>query len=142
MELTNTQKSIYNGKICPYCGSGTKVVSEEFIYGRTYKGKSMICCNNYPTCDSYCGTHEEDGSALGRLANRDLRRVKKMAHSVFDKIWLERKYVSRNGAYDWLSDKLDIPREYCHIGWFNKETTIKVIKACNGVSQKDFKDYE
>lgn len=130
MELTAHQKQIYSGKICPYCNGGTKVVSEEFIYGRSYKNKSMICCVNYPKCDSYCGTHEEDGSSLGRLANKQLRQYKKVAHDSFDRIWKE-KVLKRNEAYKWLSDEMELPLEFTHIGFFGIESCKKAITLCN-----------
>jgi len=129
MVLTAKQEDIYAGKICPYCNSGTKVVSEEYIYGKSYKGNNMICCVNYPKCNSYCGTHKEDGTSLGRLADSTLRQYKKVAHSWFDQIWRNKKLLKRNEAYDWLSEQLGIPIEMTHIGWFNIETCKKVIKV-------------
>jgi len=129
MDLTPHQENVYSGKTCPYCNSTTKVVSEEFIYGRSYNNKSMICCVNFPKCDSYVGTHEEDGSSLGRLANSELRKYKKVCHDWFDKIWMD-KHLTRNEAYEWLSDELEIPLDYTHIGFFNITTCKKVIKLC------------
>ena len=129
MNLTPYQEDVYAGKICPYCKSPTKTVTEEHIYGRSYNGKSMICCVNFPSCDSYVGTHEEDGSALGRLADNQLRQYKKVTHSWFDRIWKE-KWMSRSEAYDWLSDELGTPRDYTHIGMFNVATCKKAIEKC------------
>lgn len=129
MKLTPYQKEVYSGAICPYCKSKTKVVSEEHIYGRSYKGKSMICCINFPNCDSYVGTHEKDGTALGRLANNQLRQLKKVTHSWFDRIWRE-KHMSRNEAYEWLSEEINIPLDYCHIGMMNINSCKKAIQAC------------
>lgn len=129
IKLTPYQQDVYSGKICPYCKSGTKTVTEEHIYGKKYKGKTMICCVNFPSCDSYVGTHEEDGSSLGRLANSELRQYKKVTHSWFDRIWKE-QHMSRTEAYDWLSDELELPRDMTHIGWFNITTCKKAIQLC------------
>ena len=129
MELTVKQRAILNGARCPYCGSETKAVSEEFIYGRKYRGRTMICCSRYPSCDSYCGTHD-DGTSLGRLANKQLRFWKKEAHSAFDPIWKE-KYKERTEAYEWLADELELPDSYTHIGYFGIKTCKKVIDICN-----------
>ncbi len=96
MELTPKHKAIINAEVCPYCRSTTKVVSEEFIYGRSYRGHSVICCSSYPKCDSYVGTHT-DGSTLGRLANKGLRQAKKFAHDEFDLLW-KGKYMTRSEA--------------------------------------------
>ncbi|QQV91459.1 zinc-finger-containing domain protein [Tenacibaculum phage Gundel_1] len=126
MKLTQYQQSVYSGLQCPYCKSETKVVSEKYIYGRSYKDRSMICCVNFPTCRSYVGTHEEDGSSLGRLANKTLRQFKNRAHEHFDKIWME-DYHTRSETYELLSEYLEIPVDYTHIGFFNEETCKKVI---------------
>ncbi len=87
----------------------------------------MICCVNFPTCDSYVGTHD-DGEPLGRLANRKLRQHKKMAHEWFDKIW-KHNYMDRGSAYKWLSNQLEIPDTHTHIGMFNVKTCKKVINV-------------
>ena len=136
MKLTAYQSDIYNGIICPYCKSKTKVVSEEHIYGKSYNGKSMICCVNFPKCDSYCGTHKEDGSSLGRLADNTLRQYKKVTHNLFDKLWNEHK-LNRSNCYYWLSEKLDLPIEFTHIGWFSIKTCKKVIKIFNDTEISD-----
>lgn len=125
-ELTEYQINVYNGRICPYCKSETKTVSEIDIYGRTYKGRKMICCVNYPTCDSYVGTHEEDDSSLGRLANKSLRKRKSEAHKYFDLLWKE-KHFERTELYEALSDHLKTPRDYTHIGMFNDKTCKEVV---------------
>lgn len=125
MVLTQSQEDIITARVCPYCKSSTRVVDEVFIYGRTYRDRLMICCKNFPQCDSYVGTHP-DGEPLGRLANRELRSWKKQAHEFFDKLWKENK-LSRDKCYEDLADHLGIPDKYCHIGMFQKSTCIKVI---------------
>ncbi|WP_435416297.1 zinc-finger-containing protein [Polaribacter aestuariivivens] len=124
MELTAFQSDVFNGKICPYCKSKTKLLSELQVYGKTYKNRVIHACINYPKCDSYVGSHD-DGIALGRLANHKLRIAKKKAHYYFDKIWKE-KYVERSDLYEELSDYLNLPSEYTHIGMFSIETCRKV----------------
>lgn len=127
MQLTQYEQDVYSGQICPYCKSPTKVVSEEFIYGRSYKNRSIICCVNYPECDAYCGTHEEDGSSLGRLAKKPLRKAKNEAHRHFDRLWME-GYYERPEAYELLSEHLNIPVDYTHIGFFGVETCKKATE--------------
>ena len=132
----NSQDIINSGHICPYCGSVTEYVDSSYVYGRSY-GMIYIC----KPCDAYVGVHNGTNNALGRLANRDLRKAKKNAHLYFDriaktnlinKIWPE--YLSgvsnRNKAYKWLSKQLDIPEEICHIGMFDIEQCNEVIKLC------------
>lgn len=129
MELTAYHKDVFAGKICPYCKSGVRVTSETEVYGKEYTGKKVICCINFPTCDSYVGTHVENGTALGRLANNELRQYKKVAHDWFDRIWKE-GHKDRGEAYNWLSDKLNIDPLYTHIGMFSVSTCKKVIQVC------------
>lgn len=124
--MKQRHRDIYSAKICPYCNSNTKIVSEEFIYGRSYKNKSIICCRNFPVCDSFVGTHV-NGSPLGRLANKSLRGAKIQAHKFFDILWKD-NYLERGEAYEWLSDKLNIPLDYTHIGMFSVETCKNVVK--------------
>jgi len=123
--LTPLQKDIYSAKICPYCKSRTRITTETEIYGREYKKRAVICCKNFPLCDSYVGTHD-DGTTLGRLANKELRMWKKRAHDEFDKLWKTGNY-DRDEAYENLSDEIGIDLEYTHIGFFNVETCKKVI---------------
>lgn len=126
MELTSHQIDIINAKVCPYCGSNTEVVSETDVYGREYKGRLMIRCANYINCDSYVGTHD-DGTPLGRLANKELRSHKKNAHDYFDRLWKE-NHIERGRAYELLADHLGIPDKYCHIGMFKISTCKKVVE--------------
>lgn len=124
MTLTPYHIDVLNGKICPYCKSSTKVLSEADVYGKTYRGRSVIACVNFPKCDSYVGTHD-DGAPLGRLANKALRIAKRNAHEHFDKLWRE-KLIDRDSAYENLSDHLKIDIEFTHIGMFNINTCKKV----------------
>ena len=129
--LTPYHKDVLSAKICPECKSGTRVTTETEIYGKVYKGRAMICCNNFPKCDSYVGTHD-DGTTLGRLANKELRTWKKRAHDEFDKLWQSGDY-DRDEAYENLSDELGIDLEYTHIGFFNIETCKKVIQWAKSI---------
>ncbi len=122
MKLTDRQKLILKGKICPYCGDETEYVDSSCIYVVSY-GMIYLC---WP-CNAYCGVHAGTNKALGRVANCELRAWKKAAHKSFDKIW-KKKYLKRSLAYKWLSIRLGIPKEYTHIGMFSVETCKKVIE--------------
>lgn len=126
MILTPYQSDVINAKICPYCKSETKIISETDVYGREYKGRKIIACINFPKCDSYVGCYD-DGRPLGRLANIILRKSKKDAHYYFDKIW-KQGYVERDDLYKHLSKFLNLPKEYTHIGMFSIKTCEKVIE--------------
>lgn len=125
MELSQKHKDILEAKTCPYCDSKTKTITETDVYGKEYQGRSIIACSNFPKCDSYVGTHD-NGKPLGRLANRELRQWKIKGHDAFDKIWKDKK-MKRGKCYIELSEALNIPNEYTHIGMFSIKTIKQVI---------------
>lgn len=121
------------GTKCPYCGGVVKYnKSSEFIYGKNYGG--IYYCEHYPICNSYVGTHKGTKKSLGRLANANLRKQKKIAHYYFDFLWQEKRKrgfkSARRLGYVWLSKELNIPFEDTHIGMFDEETCQKVINIC------------
>jgi len=122
--LTALQDRILNGEICPYCKRPSEYIDSSFIYGKSY-GMIYIC----KACDAYCGVHEGSDKALGRLANAELREFKKQAHAAFDPIWKSNS-MTRQSAYKWLSEQLNTPPEYTHIGMFGVETCKKLIEIC------------
>ena len=79
------------------------------------------------SCDAYCGVHKGTDISLGRLANAELRLWKKEAHLHFDALW-KQKYLKRRDAYRLLSEHLQIPKEYCHIGMFSVSTCKRVVQ--------------
>jgi hypothetical protein len=124
---------------CPYCGSGVKLQNSTTIYSKDYG--NIYVCGNYPNCDAYVGTHKGTNKPLGRLANKKLRELKKKAHLYFDSIWKYRKLKtkdknSRKLAYKWLSEQLGIDVNDTHIGYFDEETTQKVINLCYAYYKK------
>ncbi|MCW3466528.1 DUF3268 family zinc-finger domain-containing protein [Chitinophaga nivalis] len=115
---------IEKGKICPYCGGEPIFTDSCEIYGKSY-GMISLC----RPCDAYCGVHKGTNKPLGRLADKKLREMKKLAHAAFDPIWQE-KILNRKEAYKWLSAKLNISEQRCHIGMFDIETCLLVINSC------------
>lgn len=80
------------------------------------------------TCGAKVGCHPRTTKPLGTLANKDLSILRYKAHEQFDKLWLDRK-LARTLAYVWLTDKLGINRDDCHIGKFDEEQCKKVIEV-------------
>lgn len=111
---------------CRYCGNKVVYTSNAEIYGREYGNGMVYLCRN---CGAYVGTHPNSDRPLGTLANAELREYRKQAHFWFDQIWkTPNKIMSRWKAYDWLSKQLGLPKEKTHIGMFEKNECIKVIK--------------
>jgi hypothetical protein len=94
------------------------------IYGREYgNGKCYKCTK----CDAYVGVHTGTKVPLGRLADRELRELKKECHALFDPVWRGRK-LTRKIAYFRLAQALGIPSKECHFGWFDKEMLLQAKK--------------
>lgn len=118
-------EKILKGQICPYCKQPTVFVDSAEVYQKSY-GMIYLC----RPCKSWVGIHpDSERAALGRLANAELREWKKKAHAAFDPIF-KSNHMSRSAAYEWLSEKLKIPRHYTHIGFFGVETCKRVVELC------------
>lgn len=124
MRPKRSDNPLFNGSQCPYCGGKTEYVDSCCIYGRSY-GMVYLC----RPCDAYCGVHAGTDVALGRLANKELRELKKQAHTFFDPIWKHGR-MGRNQAYKWLAGILSIPKNECHIGMFDEILCRRAVGAC------------
>lgn len=121
---------VLRGKECPYCHGSTHYIDSRHIYGKSY-GMMYFC---HP-CQASVGVHQGTDESLGRLANRELKELKKRAHAAFDPLFKDypitvlihmdfpnelpehlKEASMRKKAYWWLSRTLDIPFEECHIG--------------------------
>jgi len=111
--------------ICHYCNGKAELVTGDIIYPhRTdlHSKKFWLC----KPCDAYVGTYG-DNRPFGILANKELRQKKRAAHKTFDPLW-KSGHMTRSEAYEWLSKKLGVEKEHCHIGMFNTEMCNKVIE--------------
>lgn len=114
---------VLTGRKCPYCSQQSVYTDSVVIYGKSY-GMVYYC----KPCDAWVGVHKTDNvTALGRLANAELRASKKLAHYYFDQLW-KKGHLSRQLAYKWLSKVLGTDPEYTHIGMFDAE-------QCNRVAE-------
>jgi zinc-finger-containing domain len=122
--------------ICHYCGNPAELVDSEAVYpsGADY-GPLWLC----RPCGAYVGTHKnsKDHKPLGRLANAELRGMRKAAHRAFDPLWrskMERDKMTKNAAraaaYRWLADQLELDKRACHIGDFDLDQCRKVVEVC------------
>ena len=114
------------GWSCPYCGAPTQLVDSAEIYGHPLGLKCYIC----KPCQAWVGCYKGTDRALGRVANKALRRLKHQAHEAFDPIWQE-GYITRAAAYEVLSTAFQLPKEQTHIGMFDEELCRKVIRLSN-----------
>ena len=123
-QYSDKELLIMKGKICPYCGAKPELIDSAEIYNGTSYGPIYIC----RPCNAYVGVYENTNRPLGRLANAELREMKKQAHEVFDKIWKLKYKRGRYHAYRWLSQQLQRPSEYTHIGMMDIDECQKVIE--------------
>ncbi|CAB4122700.1 Protein of unkown function DUF3268 [uncultured Caudovirales phage] len=117
---------------CNYCARPSRLVSGAAIYPHRPDlfGKWFYQCK---PCDAYVGCHK-GGVPLGDLANRELRKTRRVAHSVFDRLWKEGD-LNRSQAYAWMSEAMGLPPEKAHIGMFSVEQCRALVNlvAARGV---------
>lgn len=58
-----------------------------------------------------------------------LAKARQAAHRAFDPIW-EFDLMSRSDAYSWLAKQMGIPKNQCHMLYFNEEKCAKVVEIC------------
>lgn len=129
---------VLEGRVCPYCRAAPELVSSVEVYGKDY-GLIWLC----RPCQAWVGVHKGSELPLGRLADAKLREAKKEAHDYFDDLWMRKmekdkvsKHEARTGAYDWLSKKMGIAKEYTHIGMFNVAQCKVVVGLCKPYVKK------
>lgn len=123
-----------NPIICRYCGGEVVFTSNSEIYGKEYgNGKCFLCRK----CRAFVGVHTETLTPLGTLANDELRKWRKKAHSEFDKLWKGKtRKMTRYNAYSWLSDKMKLSRDETHIALFEIEQCQKVLELLEERKEK------
>lgn len=105
--------------ICNICGGHVVFTTNATIYGKEYgSGKCYLCEN----CGAYTGTHRpRPREALGLLADESMRKGKVACHDLFDAMWKGKKKAQkkRKDLYAWLADRMGVPVEECHFGYFD-----------------------
>lgn len=67
---------------CQLCGGKVEFIDNEKIYGGSFGSGKAYWCKG---CGSYVGTHANAPTvALGVLADKAMRRKKKLCHTKFD----------------------------------------------------------
>lgn len=124
---------------CNLCGGTVIFTSNAAVYhgGEYGSGKCYLCTE----CGVYVGTHKPyPTEALGLLADAPMRKGKKICHDLFDPKWKKGKNSrrrKRSALYAWLAQKLEIPVDECHIGWFDIETLRRAYKILLSIKDED-----
>ena len=136
--FTDHEIDIIKGKVCPYCGAKPELIDSAEIYNGASYGPIYIC----RPCDAYVSCHFGTETPMGRLANAELRQLKKEAHQIFDTLWKQKYKRGRYQAYFWLSKQLQLPFDYTHIGMMNEDLCRKTIAVSKQyLYQKDPKKF-
>ncbi|MGN0464923.1 MAG: zinc-finger-containing protein [Lachnospiraceae bacterium] len=117
---------------CNLCGGKVIFTSNSIIYGKEYgSGKCYYCTE----CNAYVGTHKpRPREALGILANKEMRELKKKCHLKFDKLWKGKRRAKdrRHNLYGRLAGELQIPLSQCHFGYFDTGMLLKALEVLDG----------
>lgn len=126
---------------CRYCGTGAMLAHSgqpDYPYQRDY-GPTWVCT----PCGAWVGCHPGTLTALGALANAELRAWKQKAHAAFDPLWkckMARDKCSqskaRKAGYLWLARKLGIPLDRAHIGEMNVAECKQTVQICEAIKMK------
>jgi len=125
--MSRNHKKPKHPVLCPYCGKKAEKATGATIYPHRadlYEKRFYLC----EPCDAYVGVHAGTWLPFGRLANAELREIRRKAHALFDPLW-KKGEMTRGEAYGWLSRSLGITREETHIGNFDVAMCQETINA-------------
>jgi hypothetical protein len=136
--MMEEEEKIIKGEICPYCNCETELVSGDLIYPTRVKEqprpkfldkKFFVCKLNI---NHYVGTYADNITSYGRIADTELRKLKRQGHNTFDPLWKNKiHFKNQKDAYHWLSEKMNLPKDLTHFGMFTNEQCLNAIKYCN-----------
>lgn len=112
---------------CQYCGGSVVLRSADGIYRKNPNHTMLYVCSNYPRCDAYVRTHSGTSIPVGTLANPRLRKLRHQAHYYFNQLYCS-GIMSKQDAYLWLTELLQIPPSEAHIGLLGEYYCSEVIK--------------
>lgn len=119
---------------CGECGSMSVLVDGSVIYPHRpdLADKRFYRC----ACGAQVGCHPGTLEPLGAPAGEATRRARSRAHAHFDALYKEvgRRHPEggspRKRGYRWLSEKLGIRVDECHIGMMDSATADRVVQIC------------
>ena len=117
-------------QVCPFCRSSVSLIDSAKVYGQSYG--FIYLCNAYPKCDACVGCHPGTITALGTLANKELRKWRNLAHRKFDPLWQSGVFSSRQAAYKWLSKAMKLPLDKTHVAMFDIQKCQRAISLVKG----------
>jgi len=123
---------------CPHCFDHSTgkpygnidIVNNEEIYGRSYGEWPWVYqCQQ---CEAYVGIHPFTNIPLGTLADGPTRQARKRCKEPFENLHRSGR-MTRREAYQQLADKMGIPVERCHFGWFDIDQCNQAAEAARSI---------
>lgn len=111
---------------CPECGAPMVLRTTTKFRYKSGSPRKFYGCSRYPLCQAAHGA-DPDGKPLGTPANKETKKARIAAHKVFDSYW-EKQGLHRNQAYKLLQDIMELSPDDAHIGKFNEEQCLELIK--------------
>lgn len=113
---------------CGYCHKPAMLTTGKKVYPwrPDLADKPMYACFD---CNAWVGCHPGTTISLGRLANKESRHLKMLAHEAFDPLWKEKK-LTRSQAYKWLREAMGLSKKECHIGLMSDDDLKRAIALC------------
>ena len=125
-KLKRNWKYQYAG-VCETCGGEVLLKWNNAVFELPKPTGAIYVCENFPECKSYTTCHVGTTEPIHTVTELPIREHRMKAHESFDWVW-KSGTMKRNEAYLWLSIRLNIPQNICHIGRFDEEMCKKVIQ--------------
>lgn len=114
--------------VCADCGAPLQLRAS-----RQARMSPFYGCSKYPSCQSAHSAHP-DGRPKGVPGNKETRKARIRAHTVFDQLWkfdspLKKNRLTRSQAYAWMRMNLGLTRAEAHIGNFDEAQCDRLIQA-------------
>lgn len=126
---------------CHYCGKNAKLVEfghKDYPYEANY-GWIHICV----PCQAWVGCHRQGKTAMGFLANKELREARQKAHQAFDPLWRRKQkrdgcsaQTARSCGYSWLASEMCLSLDRMHIGKLSLKECEQVVALCDKFKKK------
>ena len=129
-------KKVTRPEKCPCCGSPVVLRSADGIYKSNPHHVQLYVCSKYPVCDAYVRVIPGTTIPLGTMADKQLRYLRKQAHHYFDQLHTT-GIMTKQQAYAWLADVLQLPRQQVHIGYFGDYYCQQVIRQAQKVLREN-----
>lgn len=124
MEVTAFHKEVLTGKVCPYCGSGTKLIAPDATHTQFNTNDFVVACRKYPICRSYTMAWPNSTKPYGRLGHFSLHIKRDRAMKQFIKLYRDDLSL-KDALYQEMAEELGVPLEYAELCYYNEDNLVK-----------------